>query len=727
MCTPGFWQQSHYLVTWCGLQIRCTLPLSLHSIMTSPLERLNSVRNHIQPQNQQLSQQPCLAPILGHNPTGPADIAAERAGASFNVEKMKYFWAGGKEEYEITEIAYQIIQRDPDLTTSHFFDQTRPEAREFTYSESFAMRIYVHDLLFRNALNLFGSPEQLAEWQEDIEKFRVLGCFAMTELGHSSFLRGLETTATYDRENDEFIIHSPTLEATKWWIGLAGQTATHTVAICQTIIDSKPHGINWFIVPLRSPTTGRLLPGVTAGDIGAKYGRAGLDNGWIQFTHARIPRTNLLSRWVNVDRDGNYHPAPNPAVMYATLIPERLSIMAGTWMLVGQAVVIAARYGVVRRQGAKDQKIMDYQSHYVKLMPCVAFMYICNITNRYACDRLFPRVSLRFCKYSTHPLPSMLIVLQLTDFPQLHSLLTTQWSEMSELAQNDIHSYLRKAGDMHAVSAGIKATITWLGADTLERCRRACGGHAYSSYNAIPGIIGDWGVTTTGAYKAGRRRQHRPFAADWGKSRSCSRHLQSQRYLIGTLHDVAQGRQAAGSAAYLNDAATVLAQPTCVFDNERDWLNIEAVNGVLTWLVVKRLHINLTLSLPTQLQATATALAASDAWNDHLLSVTRTSELHCHRHLLDLYVAGIREAPVELHAPLLNMGRLYALYVVEGSLDALLEEEYITPKQARVVRGLYIRLCKETRTDAVPLTDAWAFPDFVLKAPIGRADGDIYS
>ncbi|RUP47399.1 hypothetical protein BC936DRAFT_145780 [Jimgerdemannia flammicorona] len=687
MCIPGFWQQSHYLVTWCGLQIRCTLPLSLHSIMTSPLERLNSVRNHIQPQNQQLSQQPCLAPILGHNPTGPADIAAERAGASFNVEKMKYFWAGGKEEYEITEIAYQIIQRDPDLTTSHFFDQTRPEAREFTmrqirravevrnnlkdqrlktalfrclatYSESFAMRIYVHDLLFRNALNLFGSPEQLAEWQEDIEKFRVLGCFAMTELGHSSFLRGLETTATYDRENDEFIIHSPTLEATKWWIGLAGQTATHTVAICQTIIDSKPHGINWFIVPLRSPTTGRLLPGVTAGDIGAKYGRAGLDNGWIQFTHARIPRTNLLSRWVNVDRDGNYHPAPNPAVMYATLIPERLSIMAGTWMLVGQAVVIAARYGVVRRQGAKDQKIMDYQSHYVKLMPCVAFMYICNITNR---------------------------------------LLTTQWSEMSELAQNDIHSYLRKAGDMHAVSAGIKATITWLGADTLERCRRACGGHAYSSYNAIPGIIGDWGVTTTGGGDNIVLLQ------------------QTGRYLIGTLHDVAQGRQAAGSAAYLNDAATVLAQPTCVFDNERDWLNIEAVNGVLTWLVVKRL------------QATATALAASDAWNDHLLSVTRTSELHCHRHLLDLYVAGIREAPVELHAPLLNMGRLYALYVVEGSLDALLEEEYITPKQARVVRDLYIRLCKETRTDAVPLTDAWAFPDFVLKAPIGRADGDIYS
>jgi hypothetical protein len=41
----------------------------------------------------------------------------------------------------------------------------------------------------------------------------VIGTYAQTELGHGTFLRGLETTATYDASTQEFIIHSPTLTA----------------------------------------------------------------------------------------------------------------------------------------------------------------------------------------------------------------------------------------------------------------------------------------------------------------------------------------------------------------------------------------------------------------------------------------------------------------------------------------------------------------------------------
>lgn len=41
-----------------------------------------------------------------------------------------------------------------------------------------------------------------------------------TELGHGTFLRGLETRATYDPATKEFILESPSLTAYKWYFGI---------------------------------------------------------------------------------------------------------------------------------------------------------------------------------------------------------------------------------------------------------------------------------------------------------------------------------------------------------------------------------------------------------------------------------------------------------------------------------------------------------------------------
>jgi acyl-CoA oxidase len=87
----------------------------------------------------------------------------------------------------------------------------------------------------------------------------MIGCFAMTELGHSSFLRGAETTATFDLETQEFIINTPTLTATKWWIGAAGQTATHTLVLCQLTIKGENHGLQWYFSFTSFPTCREFL------------------------------------------------------------------------------------------------------------------------------------------------------------------------------------------------------------------------------------------------------------------------------------------------------------------------------------------------------------------------------------------------------------------------------------------------------------------------------------
>lgn len=43
--------------------------------------------------------------------------------------------------------------------------------------------------------------------------------FSQTELGHGTFIRGLETAATYDPATQEFVLNSPTLTSYKWWPG----------------------------------------------------------------------------------------------------------------------------------------------------------------------------------------------------------------------------------------------------------------------------------------------------------------------------------------------------------------------------------------------------------------------------------------------------------------------------------------------------------------------------
>ena len=59
--------------------------------------------------------------------------------------------------------------------------------------------------------------------------YDIIGCYAQSELGHGSNVKGLETEARWDPVAQEFELHSPHLTASKWWNGGMGRTATHAV------------------------------------------------------------------------------------------------------------------------------------------------------------------------------------------------------------------------------------------------------------------------------------------------------------------------------------------------------------------------------------------------------------------------------------------------------------------------------------------------------------------
>ena len=58
-------------------------------------------------------------------------------------------------------------------------------------------------------------------------------------MGHGTFIRGLETTATYDPRTEEFILNSPTLTAFKWWPGGLGKTANYAIVMANLFTQGK--------------------------------------------------------------------------------------------------------------------------------------------------------------------------------------------------------------------------------------------------------------------------------------------------------------------------------------------------------------------------------------------------------------------------------------------------------------------------------------------------------
>ena len=111
-----------------------------------------------------------------------------------------------------------------------------------------------------------------------MEAWEIIGAYAQTELGHGSNVRGIELQATWDQSRKGFVLHSPTLTASKWWNGTLGRTATHAVVIAQLMLpnapDGKPvlYGPHPFVIQVRDMKTHKPPSSIVVGDIGPKYG-----------------------------------------------------------------------------------------------------------------------------------------------------------------------------------------------------------------------------------------------------------------------------------------------------------------------------------------------------------------------------------------------------------------------------------------------------------------------
>ncbi|TVY32576.1 Peroxisomal acyl-coenzyme A oxidase, partial [Lachnellula occidentalis] len=307
-------------------------------------------------------------------------------------------------------------------------------------------------LLFIPMLKLQCNPEQLEHWLPLAESGTIIGSYAQTELGHGSFVAGLQTTATLDKLTDEFVIHTPSIPAVKYWPGALGFASTHTIVIARMIIDGKDYGTHSFIMQIRSLEDFKPLPGIELGDMGLKMAYNGTDNGYAIFDHVRVPRTNLLSRYNSVSKDGTYHAEPlREKLLYGGMIGARSTIIRNSAFQLAQALTISTRYSAVRVQGQKsipdEPAIMSYKLQHYRLLTLISKAY-----------------AILFASMAAN----------------------ATYKKLLEAQARGDHASLPY---VHMIMAGLKAWCTQTAADGAEDARKLCGGQGYLTMSGLPEIV----------------------------------------------------------------------------------------------------------------------------------------------------------------------------------------------------------------------------------------------
>ena len=646
----------------------------------------------------------------GHEELCRATMDAERRQATFPSRELTYLLDGSPKITEMKERAMMQLMRDPVFWKSSF-NMTLLEERERVFAsisrllEYFALdaqvastnsleyrlarwstlqfferamatRLAVHFGLALRAIERNGSDEQVEEWAESIRSCKYLFGFAMTEMGHGSNVPMLETLATYqDDGTGDFILHSPTETSAKMWIGGAAHTISHAIVYARLIVKGVNKGAHAFIVPLRNMETWRTLPGVVIGDCGPKMGQHGVDNGWILFSHVRIPKKSLLSRYAHLSDAGVYSAPPNAQLAYASLIDGRCSVLLSSGEILRVALTIALRYSVIRRQFApshisgdshsfshsdKDEEVqlISYPMHQRRVLPpCGAAL----------CFAVVAR--------------------------------NMRW-KLDSLEGGSVAERIKVLKDFHPLSAGLKAWSSWYSARALEGLRQTLGGFGYSSaLSGISTLVTDFAVNCT-----------------WEGDNSVMS-LQCGHYLLSCYHKVMKDETMHGSVTYLNELEAMLEAKLRGMHWRETSSLLLAAQHVASYL----LH-RLAGRIASQKDVAA-------AFIQHGAEVVRVSLAHSFCYLVSSF-AELLET-VKQTSPAIDgvITLLFQVFCVEGLLEytpEMLQSGFMEAKDLDSLRDALGDVCAELRPDTVALPDAMNIPDQFHQSPLGARDGNVY-
>ena len=668
-------------------------------------------------------------------------LPEERKRATFSVAKMMGILDGGKKatfqrqwiqgahddvldgknhpEVEVhaevsrEESIKNALKHFMDVHWKHLESGYRPKGQDMTFMSAAKFGrtgpLSLHYGVFMSTLRSQTSDEQKRWWLGRAQKLGFIGCYAQTELGHGSNVRGLQTTATFvphagPRQDGEWVMNTPTLQSMKWW-STGMYSSTHAAVYAQMVLNGKPMGVHVFLVQMRGPDF-KALPGIEVGDIGAKLGDNDATIGYLRMRNVRIPRRHLMERRQHVSPDGRYIKSPPPGSMdakpakkkkkqgggggkshYITMLKTRVALTNTAGASLAKACVIAARYSALRHQGFKntahstrfnsaENQILDYQVQLYRVLKWTSCAYAIKFVARWLLQR-------------------------------------RKAAESSSEGDKDLP-------EIHASAAGLKAYGCVLAADGIEDLRRACGGHGYLMSSGIAPLEADFkgpNTTAEGDYVI--------------------LSLQTARFLVRSVEKAIAGdvdslpglTQCLAPLSSRSFDPVVDGKPSPSPRNLEDllWRGAESREYFLrlfqyrTLVSCYKAHQALHHSVNVQ------KLSVDEGRNRNARLLYTTAVSHVKYFMLSKFVESVNAIPdTDSEGCKLVLHKLTIMFALQDILSGEGWVGLLSAREMILVDAAVSELCSSLRNEVIGLTDSFDFSDTVLNSALGRSDGRVY-
>lgn len=387
------------------------------------------------------------------------------------MEKLKYllntdlFNPTKKFQITLKESMYLTINRMKELfqndiiNNSMWLGEENEEMWEYMLESlghigafDFALGSSITDhMIAGSALFEHGDKLQKQIYYNEIIKMEEVYSFCCTEIGRGTDIYNIGTIVIYNKKNNNFILQTPTNDACKFWIGNALYSAKYGMVLAKLIIDDKNMGHHWFRVQLRKNKNDILEDGIKIIECDPKGGIHSNQVAGIRFNNVILPIESLMKKYSYIE-NGTYKSILKNnherfIMSMSTFIQERLLPLVASYRIAEASVYITYKFSNYRIIANNQQLINNilFQNRLKFIIGNVIFL-------NYLQKSIIYNVKINFKKNRSLS---------------------------------------------HIYSALGKCISTWIGLDTIRKCREMCGSQGFHHYNQIITYLQDFEINVT--------------------------------------------------------------------------------------------------------------------------------------------------------------------------------------------------------------------------------------